>query len=310
MKYIDLHCDALTKTEGVFQVSHELLAAGGCLLQCFAAFSEKPDFCGTVALCEKFDGMCEREGYRRVRSPSDLDGDGIHALLTVEGGGALEGSLDRLDALYRRGVRLLTLVWNDPNELGWPNFVNYRKRSFGYGCHRERETQHGLTRFGREVTARMRELGMLIDVSHGSDKLFFEVAEDSRKTGIPFVASHSGAAAVYPHARNLTDGQIRTLADCGGAVGLVFCADFLSDGKSAADQHAAILAHAGHILDMGGPDVLALGSDFDGIPPNPYLGNAAEMPRLLEEFTARFGFATAEKIAFRNAQRVLTEILR
>ncbi|MDE5896526.1 MAG: dipeptidase, partial [Clostridia bacterium] len=104
--------------------------------------------------------------------------------------------------------------------------------------------------------------------------------------------------------RNLTDGQIRLLADCGGVAGLDFCADFLSADGSAEGQRKAILAHARHIVNTGGEDVLALGSDFDGIPQNAYLRSPADMPKLIEELIAEFGSAAAEKITRKNFLRV------
>ena len=312
MKYCDLHCDALTKTEGAFQVTGDLLRTGGCALQCFAAFLPETEgrFRRALQLCEKFGAMCEREGYLPAVSASDLREGNVCAMLTVEGGGAVEGELGKLEELYRRGVRLMTLTWNFPNEIGFPAFPDYRGLSLGHGTAKERETVRGLTGFGRQCVERMGELGMIVDVSHGSDALFFDVAAWSRRRGIPFVASHSAADAVHCCARNLTDAQIRTLADCGGVVGLCFCAAFLSDDAGAAAQRKALLAHARHILRIGGEDVLALGSDFDGIPQNAYMQNAAMTPALLSEFAAAFGERTAEKIAFANFERVFAEVGR
>ena len=139
--------------------------------------------------------------------------------------------------------------------------------------------------------------------------LFSDVAALSRRSHIPFLASHSGADAVFSCARNLTDDQLKTLADCGGIVGLDFCADFLSDDKRAEGQRAALLAHAAHILKTGGEDVLALGSDFDGIPENAYMRSAACIPDLLEAFSSAFGERITEKIAAKNAMRLFGEVL-
>ncbi len=320
MKYIDLHCDALTKTEGVFQVTREKLKEGGCLLQCFAAFIEGTEnrFARTAALAETFQAMCRLEGYNVVRSFSDLRADRINAMFTVEEGGAVEGSIEKLEALYACGARMLTLTWNYPNEIGYPNFPDYDAVLMrapqggirGSGSPYLRETVLGLTPFGFEAVERMQQLGMIVDVSHGSDALFSDVAALSKASGRPFVASHSGAAAIRPWARNLTDSQIRTLADCGGVTGLPFCAAFLSEDVHAEGQKRALLAHAAHIVETGGEDVLAIGSDFDGIPRNAYMTGAQKMPLLLEEFSALFGARVAEKIASGNALRVFREALR
>lgn len=290
MKYVDLHTDALTQ-EGVLSVTKKTLEAGGCLLQCFAAFTPRGGMAETLALCDKFDAMCAENGYRAARRIADL-GEPVNALLTVEGGGAIEGKIENLERLYARGVRLLTLTWNHANEIGSPHGQS-----------------GGLTSFGQKVLERMGELGMVADVSHGSAELFQDVAAWSRRTKIPFVASHSNAAACFAHSRNLSDGQIKTLADCGGVAGLCFFADFLSADKSAEGQREALLTHAEHIVRTGGEDVLAIGSDFDGIPQNAYMKSAADMPRLLDDLCGIFPSRVVEKIACGNALRALKEAI-
>lgn len=292
------------------QASRENLTAGGCFLQCFAAFvsARKGRFQAALSLCDTFDLLCKENGYHAVRRASELKEDTINALLTVEEGGAIEGKLENLRTLYERGVRMMTLTWNYPNEIGFPNFPDYEGLIAGRTSFAERETVRGLTPFGKRAVEEMIALGMMADVSHGSDKLFFDVAEICREAGVPFVASHSGADSVYHCARNLTDEQIRTLADCGGVVGLDFCADFLSDDKSAAGQRNAVFAHARHIVKAGGEEVLAIGSDFDGIPENAYLKNPAYIPQFLEELELEFGSAAAEKIASKNFLRVFKTV--
>lgn len=308
MKYCDLHCDALTQ-EGVFQVTKQRLRTGDCLLQCFAAFVSVREgrYPNALALTEKFHATCEKEGYSVVRSAHEINDEKINALLTVEEGGAIEGSLKKLETLYSRGVRMMTLTWNYPNEIGYPNFPDYEGLKAGNVSFSRREKEHGLTPFGFACVERMGELGMIADVSHGSDKLFFDVAAVSKRIRKPFLASHSGANSVFDCARNLTNEQIRTLADCGGVVGLDFCADFLSNDQSAEGQRAALLAHMRAILNAGGEDVAAIGSDFDGIPQNAYMRSPADMPRLLETFEKEFGARVAEKIASKNFLRVLKE---
>ena len=91
-------------------------------------------------------------------------------------------------------------------------------------------------------------------------------------------------------------------------VGLNFCANFLTAGRSAEDMRRAIMAHAAAIMAAGGEDVLALGSDFDGIPPNPFLPDCTFLPALLEAFCDLFGFRIAEKIARKNFLRVLRDV--
>ncbi len=300
MKYCDLHCDALTN-EGVLQVTGENLRKGGCLLQCFAAFVSVKNgrYARALALCDCFDGLCKKEGFHPVLRADDLREDKINALLTVEEGGAIEGNIGKLYALYGRGVRMMGLTWNYPNEIGFPSFFRYPDDL------RTREPTRGLTPFGRSVVAEMNELGMIIDLSHGSDQLLADVLSISRQ---PVVASHSNARAVYDCPRNLSDGQIRAIAEGGGVVGLNFCARFLADDLSAEGQRAAILAHARAIVNAGGEDCLALGSDFDGIPANAFLPTPAKMPVLLEALTKAFGVRVTEKFASGNFLRVFRAV--
>ena len=99
-----MHCDALTQT-GKRQVTKENLQAGECALQCFAAFvsSREDRFFSALSLCDRFDELIAREGYCPVRSASDFAEGELCAMLTVEEGGAIEGSLEKLRALYARG---------------------------------------------------------------------------------------------------------------------------------------------------------------------------------------------------------------
>lgn len=297
MKYIDLHCDALTKREGVFQVTKENLTRGGCFLQCFAAFIEEKEnrLARALSLCDKFDAMCACEGYLPVRKSSDLRREGLHAMLTVEDGGALEGEIKNLDLLFFRGVRMMGLTWNYPNELGV--------------SHTSPSDMGGLSSFGEACVERMCELKMLPDVSHGNDRLLLDTAAICKANGFPFVASHSDARAVHFHTRNLSDEGIRLIAECGGAVGLNFYQKFLSGDTSEAEQRTALLRHAEHIVNTGGEDVLALGSDFDGAPENSYIGSPADVPKLLHALERAFGGRIAEKIAFGNALRVFKTFL-
>lgn len=170
--------------------------------------------------------------------------------------------------------------------------------------------QDGLTERGREFVAEMECLGMIPDVSHLSDAGFYDVLAVTKK---PFVASHSNARAVSPAVRNMTDDMIRKLAERGGCMGLNYCADFLEEtplGVHNPGTIDAIVRHAKHIVNVGGIEVLGLGSDFDGIDTHEELPGAQAMG-LLWEALRKGGFSEGalDKIFCGNVLRVYRETL-
>src|SRR5258706_650445 len=138
-------------------------------------------------------------------------------LMGAEGGAMIEGSIEKLENLYNRGVRYLGLTWNTSNEIG----VSARDET-------ERGRKGGLTSFGKEVVKKMNELGMLVDVSHLGETAFWDVVETSNA---PIIASHSCVYNITPHYRNLTDDQIKAIAKSGGYIGVNFYCKFL-DGSA------------------------------------------------------------------------------
>ena len=246
----------------------------------------------------------------------------LSALLTVEEGAVCGGSLERLRELYDMGVRMLTLTWNYRNELGWPatrrclgqsrGDVDGRlteKGETGIRGSDGRDAACGLTETGRNFVTEMERLGMIPDVSHLSDAGFDDVWECTKK---PFVASHSNARAVCPSLRNLTDDQIRRLAERGGCMGLNYYDKFLVDGGSKDPEvlWEALIRQARHITDVGGMEILGLGSDFDGIPINPALPGAEAMPVLWDRLkTAGFTENQLDGIFWGNVMRVYRDAL-
>lgn len=233
----------------------------------------------------------------------------VGCMMTVEEGGVCKGEMSKLDELYRRGVRMLTLTWNFSNGIGFPNFTLSKDKSVKPDFTIP-NTKDGLTEFGKEFVEHMEELGMIVDVSHLSDAGFYDVVDITKK---PFVASHSNARAVASNVRNLTDDMIRKLADHGGITGINFCKDFLDDLKREDKNHGSIdamIRHIRHLVNVGGIDCVGLGTDFDGIGTNPHIPNAGEMPRLVDALHKN-GFTSDEidRILFQNALRVYREIL-
>jgi membrane dipeptidase len=153
----------------------------------------------------------------------------------------------------------------------------------------------------------MERLGMVIDVSHGSDALFFQVAELAKK---PFVASHSNARAVCGHTRNMRDDMIRLLADKGGVMGLNIGPDFLAEGSGGASRVEDMVRQILYIRKVGGSGVLALGSDFDGVRGDFEIAGPQDWPKLADALRkAGLPEDELEGMWWRNADRVLREAL-
>jgi membrane dipeptidase len=166
-------------------------------------------------------------------------------------------------------------------------------------------TEKGLTAFGIEVVKRMEQLGMIVDVSHLSDKGFWDVFNNTTK---PFIASHSNSRNVCNHVRNLTDDMIKALSSRGGVVGLNFCTNFINE-EASVTYVDDIVKHALHIIDVGGIECLALGTDFDGIGRTTEIDNASEMYKLYEEFkNVGLSDNDIEKIFYKNFLRVFKEV--
>ena len=311
MKLIDMHCDTILRcidSNGEVKLGKndlcidvQKLKKAGSLAQFFAMYVdldkdvEPMDRC--LDMIDNFYNEIEENSADIAFAGNIADmeknrSEGrISAFLTVEEGGAIEGKLQNLRNLHRLGVRLITLTWNYPNCIGYPNFEWEHK-------------DKGLTPFGEEVVAEMNRLGMIIDVAHLSDKGFYDVAKLSTK---PFVASHSNARAVEGHPRNLTDDMLRVLAEKGGVTGINFEPIFLGNEGTV----EAMTNQINHMRNVAGIEVVAIGTDFDGTSPLAEIKDIGCMGILFEALKKE-GFTAEEidKIAYKNAERVIREVLR
>lgn len=303
---IDLHCDTLTRDQYAekpsengsldnpgYHLSLSKMPAGTRWIQCFAIFvpdqlrgQDAIDFFDRYAA--SFDAQMARNSHRVLpcRSFADmeaaLEAGKFGAMLTVEGGAALAGRLERVEAIRDAGVRMLTLTWNGPNEI-----------ASGH------DTEGGLTDFGREAVAELERCGVLVDVSHLNDRGFEDLLGVAKK---PFVASHSNARSVCGHRRNLPDPFIREMAARNGLIGLNYARDFLSDsGRGSLDD---LYRHVCRFLELGAGHCLALGSDYDGTDIHPDL-DAAEKALCIRDYLVGRGIPaeTADGIVFENAWR-------
>ena len=310
--YIDFHCDTLMRAwelqaaeisklpDAMLDV--ERLKKSGCMAQFFAIFmmpqpvTPDADDDGYIEkLLDIFAASCHGalapaknlQEYRKNRTDGKISG-----FLTLEDGRAVNGSMEKLERFYQMGIRLITLTWNYVNCFGSPN-------SFDPAI-----MAQGLTPFGKDGVRRMQELGMLVDVSHLSDGGFWDVVD---LTTEPFIASHSNCRALNPHPRSMTDEMIRTLADRGGIMGINFSPLFLrQDIHDPGSRIADMVRHLRHMVQVGGMECAAIGSDLDGIEGDLEIGSAGKMPLLFQAMEqAGFHEREIELIAWKNAERVL-----
>ncbi len=223
----------------------------------------------------------------------------IAAILHIEGAEAIDAQLNALHVFYQAGLRSVGIVWSRPNDFGW---------GVPFGFPFSPDQGPGLTDAGKALVRTCNQLGILLDVSHLNEAGFWDVAGLSQQT---FVASHSGAHALCPSARNLTDKQLAAIGECKGLVGVNFnVSDLRSDGQRNPDTPLTeIVRHAAYIAERIGIDCVALGSDFDGATMPNELKDAAGLPKLLAAFRkAGFDDAALRKITSENWLRVLKTV--
>ncbi len=313
MKAIDLHSDTIlrlsenpceTLKSATGHISLDKLIKGDVTCQCFALFTKMHELADDELspferLCSLHDIFVREVGsYEGVViqafSASDIAENEkkgiISALLTIEGLDALEGKLENAETVVSWGARIAGLTWNWENELAYPQSED------------ESIMSAGLKPFGREVIELFNEKGVIVDVSHLSDGGLWDVIGLADKV----VATHSNSRAVTPNNRNLTDEMIRSLADKGGVVGLNFCSSFLTSDNSHESRISDMVIHVKHLLNTGGEDILALGSDFDGIGGILEVDGPDKFPCLYEALhQAGISHSVLEKMWKKNILRLL-----
>lgn len=216
----------------------------------------------------------------------------LAAVLAIEGGHALENDLAHLEEFFARGVRTMTLTWNNSNE--WAD-----------GC--GDEGRHGgLTARGQQVVAAMESLGMVVDVSHVARTTFDDTLAMVRA---PVIASHSCSRALRSHPRNLDDDQLRAIAATGGVACVNFYPVFLVSEGEATLEH--VLDHLERFLAVAGPEHVGLGADYDGIGVTPTdLPDIATLPRVTEGLLRRgHSPQVVEGVLGANLARVFDAVL-
>lgn len=264
LRVADFHCDVLSKLQASpdlnfsndpgLDVTADRLAAGGVKLQVFAIYLStvrgNPSFESVLGQIELFRRKVIGSGglqWLRWKEEASLQVDrpDLYGMLSLEGVDGLEGNLFYAQLLYELGVRFLGVTWNYAN---WAADGVLEQRNGGF------------TQKGKELIEWCNRSGMLLDVSHLAPAGFWELAERSKR---PFIASHSNAAAVCGHPRNLSDEQIKALITVDGRMGLTFVPWFVKEGGMAKAED--LLRHIEHVCSLGGAGHLMFGSDFDGI---------------------------------------------
>ena len=307
---IDLHCDTIMQLldhpdsgdlyRNTWKIDIEKLQKAHSKVQDFALFINLGKTNDPYGRYEEMRNLCTTqihlygEHIQHVLSYQDVESvyesGKIGALMSIEEGGVLGGDLDKLKQAYQDGVRLITLTWNYPNGLGEPHCGEQHKK---------------LTSKGIEFVEAMQDLGIIVDCSHLNDAGTEQLGDI---LDAPFVASHSNAREVTAHTRNLPDNLIKLIANKGGVIGLNFAQSFL--GTSPVSRIEDIVKHGLYLINKGGEDVVALGTDFDGIKPNTEIKDASEMYRLYDAFKeAGLSVEQCEKLFWKNADRLLKEIL-
>ncbi len=210
----------------------------------------------------------------------------ISAILSIEGAESLQ-DLSTLDYLYSLGIRALNLTWNNDNRLAGGVLGN-----------------NGITEFGYDVINKMNLLGIIVDVSHLSEKSFWDFDKISKK---PFIASHSNVKSLCNNKRNLSDEQIKAIAKKEGVIGINLYNNFLSDKKSTIDN---VLKHIDYIIKLVGADYVGFGCDFDGMDSTPEsINNVSDLNIIIDRLITTYGEEITEKILNKNFMRLIKSVL-
>lgn len=312
MNLFDLHCDtALTLWEKSLpigsadcHISLDRAARYGRYAQIMAVWTDKriDDTTAYHQFHRVADNLLREQDSERHRAAlcrtageisQALEAGKSALILAVEDARLLGGEIDRLAVLAARGVRFLTLTWGGSSCIG--------------GAH---DTDEGLTDFGRAVVEKCFALGIIPDISHGSDAVMNETIAMAKAAGKPIIATHSNSRAVRDHRRNLTDAQFCAIRDLGGIVGISLCPPHLA-AKGEPCSADTVVRHIEHYLSLGGEKTVCLGCDLDGTDLPADFGGIEDIEKIAAAMANRgHSDATIEQVFFTNAMRFVEENLR
>lgn len=210
-------------------------------------------------------------------------------ILTIENGSAICGQLKRIEELHNKGIKVMSITWNNDNELGC-------------GAYTTNDT--GLAKLGREYIKKLQEKNIFIDISHSSEKTFWDTAKLTTK---PIVATHSCVYKICSNERNLTNEQIKEIAKSNGIIGICFYSKFLNSINKATIKD--VVKHIKHIVNLVGINYVGFGTDFDGVNKNDLplgITGIKDMNKVIKELQLQgFSKQEIEKITGINWLRVL-----
>ncbi|MEM9060751.1 MAG: dipeptidase [Pseudomonadota bacterium] len=243
---------------------------------------------GHLSVCTSVDQIenCRREGR-------------MAAILHFEGAEAIDGNLEALEVFHRAGLRSLGPVWS--RNTRFAEGVPFRFPA-------SPDIGGGLTEDGVRLVKACNQMGIMLDVSHLNAAGFWDLA---RVSDAPIVATHSNAHAISRHARNLTDDQLRAIADSDGMVGLNFATAFLRpDGQMVTDvPFELMMRHLDHLMGILGEDRVGFGSDFDGAIVPAGIKDLAGLPNLRQAMRDHgYDDALIEKLCWGNWMAVLRRV--
>lgn len=316
--FVDTHNDFLTQTmekgfvfdtdlKGITHSDLNRMKEGGVDVQFFSVWSDgdQPDpYAFANRQLDSLDAVIQRNPSKIVKVANSKEAikvvgqHKIAALAGLEGGHQFENDLDKMEALYHRGVRYITLTWN--NSTPWATSASDETNPEGA---MNSEEKKGLTAFGKEVVHKMNALGIMVDISHVGEQTFYDVMATTKK---PVIASHSSVYTLCPHKRNLKDDQIKAMAKNGGVIQINFNSGFIDPSVEPREttfikKHQAeidslittgmlsyhaeesmyrkytdesyelrapfdyVIQHIEYVINLVGVDYVGIGSDFDGI---------------------------------------------
>lgn len=300
VKFIDLHCDTLTKC---FETSQNLYENNLHIdikkinnfmpsVQVYAIWLKKSlyknGYTQTKNIIDFFDNqilknqkyISKATNFNDILKNQKLNKHS--AILSIEGFECLMGDLNKIDDLFQYGVRMASLCWNYEND-------------FGYGAWQNQKL--GLKDLGKLAIKKLNSLNIIIDVSHLNEAGFWDVYNISEK---PFLASHSNCFSLCNNSRNLKDEQIKAIKDKNGLIGINLYKNFLTNSKLASIDD--IYFHINHIAKLIGFENICLGGDLDGIDDMPQkIENLLGYKVLFNELKNKFSLNILEKIFFENA---------